>query len=123
MCRLIYNALMPNRQIGVEVLIQDHFWSDEQCRYVYSFHCPACTQPRLTPELGIYRCDCGSWLIVLNHKSRIILGNLFTRSWVLSSKALKLRMTSLESLIHRVRERDDDAYEAIVRRFRDMAVG
>src|ERR1041384_7147542 len=51
-----------------------------------------------------------------NHKSRIILGNLFTRSWVLSSKALKLRMTSLESLIHRVRERDDDAYEAIVRR-------
>lgn len=32
-------------------------------------------------------------------------------------------MTSLESLIHRVRQGDDDAYEAVVRRFQDMAVG
>lgn len=32
-------------------------------------------------------------------------------------------MTSLESLVHRVREGDDDAYEIIVRRFQDMAVG
>lgn len=32
-------------------------------------------------------------------------------------------MTSLESLIRRLRERDDDAYEIIVRRFQDMAVG
>src|SRR6267142_3883568 len=32
-------------------------------------------------------------------------------------------MTSLESLIRRVREGDDDAYEIIVRRFQDMAVG
>ena len=31
-------------------------------------------------------------------------------------------MTSLESLIRRVRERDDDAYEIIIRRFQDMAV-
>jgi RNA polymerase sigma factor (sigma-70 family) len=32
-------------------------------------------------------------------------------------------MISLESLIRRVREHDDEAYEAIVRRFQDMAVG
>src|SRR5262245_34733122 len=32
-------------------------------------------------------------------------------------------MTSLESLIHRVRQGDDEAYEAVVRRFQDMAVG
>jgi RNA polymerase sigma factor (sigma-70 family) len=32
-------------------------------------------------------------------------------------------MTSLESLVHRAREGDDDAYESIVRRFQDMAVG
>jgi RNA polymerase sigma factor (sigma-70 family) len=32
-------------------------------------------------------------------------------------------MTSLESLVHKVREGDDDAYEDIVRRFQDMAVG
>jgi hypothetical protein len=59
---------MPNRQIGVEVLIEDHFWNDAQDQYVYSFHCPACNQLRLTPDLGIYRCDCGSWLIVTNQK-------------------------------------------------------
>jgi len=67
-CLVIYNAAMPNRQIGVEVLIEDHFWNDAQGRYVYSFSCPACNQVRLTPELGIYRCDCGSWLIVTNQK-------------------------------------------------------
>ena len=59
---------MPKRQIGVEVLIEDHFWNDTQARYVYSFYCPACSQLRLTPELGIYRCDCGSWLIVTNQR-------------------------------------------------------
>lgn len=32
-------------------------------------------------------------------------------------------MTSLEGLIHRAREGDADAYEVIVRRFQDMAVG
>ena len=32
-------------------------------------------------------------------------------------------MTSLESLVHKVREGDDDAFEIIVRRFQDMAVG
>src|SRR5436190_11503301 len=32
-------------------------------------------------------------------------------------------MTNLESLIRRVLQRDDDAYEIIVRRFQDMAVG
>jgi len=32
-------------------------------------------------------------------------------------------MTSLESLVHRTLEGDDDAYEIIVRRFQDMAVG
>jgi RNA polymerase sigma factor (sigma-70 family) len=32
-------------------------------------------------------------------------------------------MTSLESLVYKVREGDDDAYEDIVRRFQDMAVG
>ena len=32
-------------------------------------------------------------------------------------------MTSLESLVHRAREGDDDAFGAIVRRFQDMAVG
>jgi hypothetical protein len=65
---IIYNAGMPKRQIGVEVLIEDHFWNDEHGRYVYSFHCPACVQLRLTPELGIYRCECGSWLIVTNQR-------------------------------------------------------
>ena len=65
---ILYNAGMPKRQIGVEVLIEDHFWNDEHGRYVYSFHCPACVQLRLTPELGIYRCECGSWLIVTNQR-------------------------------------------------------
>lgn len=65
---IIYNDRMPKRQIGIEVLIEDHFWNDTHGRYVYSFHCPACAQLRLTPELGIYRCDCGSWLIVTNQK-------------------------------------------------------
>jgi len=65
---LFYNAVMPKRQIGVEVLVEDHFWNDAHGRYVYSFHCPACAQMRLTPELGIYRCDCGSWLIVTNQR-------------------------------------------------------
>lgn len=32
-------------------------------------------------------------------------------------------MTSLESLVDKVRQGDDDAYEVIVRRFQDMAVG
>ena len=32
-------------------------------------------------------------------------------------------MTSLESLIRRMLEHDDDAYELVVRRFQDMAVG
>jgi len=32
-------------------------------------------------------------------------------------------MTGLESLVHKVRDGDDTAYEAIVRRFQDMAVG
>jgi len=32
-------------------------------------------------------------------------------------------MTSLESLVHHTREGDDDAFEIIVRRFQDMAVG
>jgi len=66
--KVIYNAGMPNRQIGVDVLIEDHFWNDAQDQYVYSFHCPACNQLRLTPALGICRCDCGSWLIVTNQK-------------------------------------------------------
>jgi hypothetical protein len=57
---------MVKRQIGVEVLVTDHFWNDGHGKYVYSFRCPACRELRLTPELGIYRCDCGSWLIVTN---------------------------------------------------------
>jgi len=65
---IIYNAVMPKRQIGVEVLIEDHFWSESQGRYVYSYHCPACGQLKLVPELGIRRCDCGSWLIVTNQR-------------------------------------------------------
>jgi len=65
---LIYNAIMAKRQIGVEVLVEDHFWNDAHGRYVYSFHCPACAQLRLIPELGIYRCECGSWLIVTNQR-------------------------------------------------------
>jgi len=32
-------------------------------------------------------------------------------------------MTSLESLVEKTRNGDDDAYEIIVRRFQDMAVG
>src|SRR5713101_8938653 len=32
-------------------------------------------------------------------------------------------MTSLESLVEKTRDDDDDAYETIVRRFQDMAVG
>jgi|GEM_PF-5800202 len=64
----LYNVVMTKRQIGVEVLIEDHFWNDNHGRYVYSFHCPACKQLRLTPELGIYRCECGSWLIVTNER-------------------------------------------------------
>jgi RNA polymerase sigma factor (sigma-70 family) len=35
----------------------------------------------------------------------------------------ELTMTSLESLVEKAREGDDDAYEIIVRRFQDMAVG
>jgi hypothetical protein len=65
---IIYNAGMLKRQIGVEVMIEDHFWNDAHNRYVYSFHCPGCAELRLTPELGIYRCDCGSWLIVTNQR-------------------------------------------------------
>lgn len=65
---LTYNAGMTKRQIGVEVLIEDHFWSETQGCYVYSFHCPACSQLRLVADLGIYRCDCGSWLIVTNQR-------------------------------------------------------
>ena len=65
---IIYNRAMPKRQIGVEVLIEDHLWSEAQSQYVYSFHCPACSQLRLIPDLGIYRCDCGSWLIVTNQR-------------------------------------------------------
>ncbi|MEK6301704.1 MAG: hypothetical protein AABO41_13420 [Acidobacteriota bacterium] len=61
-------AAMVKRQIGVEVLVTDHFWNDASGKYVYSFHCPACSELRLTPELGIYRCDCGSWLIVRNQQ-------------------------------------------------------
>ena len=68
MPRLFYNAAMSKRQIGVEVLVEDHFWNDADGRYVYSFHCPACAQMRLIPNLGIYRCDCGSWLIVTNQR-------------------------------------------------------
>jgi hypothetical protein len=67
--RLIaYNPAMPKRQIGVEVLIEDHFWSESRGSYVYSFHCPACGELKLIPELGIHRCDCGSWLIVTNQR-------------------------------------------------------
>ena len=65
---IIYNDVMPKRQIGVEVLIEDHFWSESQGCYVYSYHCPACGQLKLVPELGIRRCDCGSWLIVTNQR-------------------------------------------------------
>lgn len=61
-------AAMVKRQIGVEVLVTDHFWNDAHGKYVYSFSCPACSELRLTPELGIYRCDCGSWLIVTNQE-------------------------------------------------------
>jgi hypothetical protein len=57
---------MPKRQIGVEVLIKDHFWNESHKQYVYSFDCPGCRQSRVTAKLGIYRCDCGSWLIVTN---------------------------------------------------------
>ncbi|MGA9770285.1 MAG: hypothetical protein WBV94_14700 [Blastocatellia bacterium] len=59
---------MTKRQIGVEVRVKDHFWNDAHGRYVYSFDCPACKQSRVIPEPGIYRCDCGSWLIVTNQR-------------------------------------------------------
>jgi hypothetical protein len=59
---------MPKRQIGVEVLVKDYAWNDAYGRYVYSFDCPACEQRRLVAELGIYRCECGSWLIVTNQR-------------------------------------------------------
>jgi hypothetical protein len=59
---------MVKRQIGVEVLIKDYFWNDAHGRYVYSFDCPACKRTRMVPELGIYRCDCDSWLIVTNQR-------------------------------------------------------
>ena len=65
---LVIIAAMVKRQIGVEVLVTDHFWNDSHGKYVYSFFCPACTQLRITPALGIYRCDCGSWLIVTNQE-------------------------------------------------------
>ena len=57
---------MVKRQIGVEVLVTDYFWNEASGKYVYSFQCPACNGLKLTPQLGIYRCDCGSWLIVKN---------------------------------------------------------
>jgi hypothetical protein len=59
---------MQKRQIGVEVLVKDHFWNEAHGRYVYAFDCPACKQVRLITELGIHRCDCGSWLIVTNQR-------------------------------------------------------
>ena len=65
---ILYNPVMAKRQIGVEVQVKDHFWNDAYGRYVYSFDCPACKQLRIIPEPGIYRCDCGSWLIVTNQK-------------------------------------------------------
>jgi hypothetical protein len=55
---------MAKRQIGVEVLVTDLFWNESQKSYTYSFTCPSCKLKRVTPELGIYRCECGSWLIV-----------------------------------------------------------
>lgn len=64
---ILYNpAMTTKRQIGVEVRVKDHFWNDAHGRYVYSFDCPACNQLRIILEPGIYRCDCGSWLIVTN---------------------------------------------------------
>jgi hypothetical protein len=66
---ILYNpAMTTKRQIGVEVRVKDHFWNDANGRYVYSFDCPACDQSRIIPEPGIYRCDCGSWLIVTNQR-------------------------------------------------------
>ena len=62
-----YNPVMVKREIGVEVFVDDHFWHEDEGRYVYSFHCPACKQVRLVAEPGIHRCDCGSWLIVRQH--------------------------------------------------------
>ena len=59
---------MQKRQIGVEVLVKDHFWNEAHGRYVYAYDCPACRQPKLVAELGIHRCDCGSWLIVTNQR-------------------------------------------------------
>ena len=67
---MLYNAAMPKRKIGVEVAAEDHFWNDDQSRYVYSYHCPACRELRIIPELGIHRCDCGSWLIVTDQISK-----------------------------------------------------
>ena len=64
----MYNAVMQKRQIGVEVMIKDQFWNEAHGRYVYAYDCPACKQPRLVSELGIHRCDCGSWLIVTNQR-------------------------------------------------------
>jgi hypothetical protein len=55
---------MPKKRIGVDVLVEDHFWNEAHGRYVYSFYCPGCRQLKIIPELGIHRCDCGSWLIV-----------------------------------------------------------
>ena len=59
---------MQKRQIGVEVVVKDHFWHEAQSRYVYAFDCPACDQSRVIADLGIFRCDCGSWLIVTNQR-------------------------------------------------------
>ncbi|HXG64478.1 MAG TPA: hypothetical protein VNO70_05180 [Blastocatellia bacterium] len=55
---------MQKRIIGVDVLIKDYGWNEDQGCYVYSFDCPACKAQNFIPTLGIYRCDCGSWLIV-----------------------------------------------------------
>jgi len=65
-----YNPAMPKRKIGVEVGTEDHFWSEAQNRYVYSYQCPACRELKIIPELGIHRCDCGSWLIVTDQTAK-----------------------------------------------------
>jgi hypothetical protein len=62
----VYTSGMSKRQIGVEVRATDHYWDDARGCYVFSFECPGCRQSKVITELGIHRCDCGSWLIVTN---------------------------------------------------------
>src|SRR5215813_7974873 len=50
-------------------------------------------------------------------------GNLFPRQWDLSLEVAESAMSTVGELIVRVRDGDADAYDIVVHRFQDMAVG